>query len=174
MQVGQPLDGPCGIDRDRSLNVINMRCARFFAAHPDLFEEMIKANFVIRGGPHSRLRGVENQMAMGELDAAVGLPGDIRVVRDHQDGVARVVQLAEDLEHNRFIRFVKVAGGLVGENQLRLIDESARDGHALLFAARKLGREMRQAVAEPHAAQGFGGLLLVGDAMEILRKHDVF
>src|SRR6266853_451705 len=55
-----------------------------------------------------------------------------------------------------------------------MIDQRARDGHALLLAARKLRGEMFQAVSQANAAQGFGGLVLIGDAMEILCEHDVF
>ena len=35
---------------------------------------------------------------------------------------------------------VEVAGRLVGQQQHRLVDEGARDGHALLLAARQLQR----------------------------------
>src|SRR5256885_461607 len=31
--------------------------------------------------------GVEREMAVGELDAAAGIAGDVHVVRDHKDGV---------------------------------------------------------------------------------------
>ena len=73
-----------------------------------------------------------------------------------------------------FVGFVEIAGGLVGEDQFWLIDQRARDGHALLFAAGKLRGKMREAVAESDAAQGFGGLRFIGDAVEILREHHVF
>src|SRR5260370_37316080 len=55
-----------------------------------------------------------------------------------------------------------------------MIDQLARDGHALLLAARKLRGEMFQAVSQANAAQGFGGLVLIGDAMEIMCEDDVF
>jgi hypothetical protein len=46
-------------------------------------------------------------------------------------------------------------------------------GHTLLLAAGKLRRKMRQALSQSHAMQRISGLLLVGDAVEVLRKHNV-
>ena len=120
------------------------------------------------------LRAVVVQMAVLQLDAAVGLARDVGVVRDHQDRVAGVVQLAENFHDDGFVGFVEIAGGLVGEDELWLIDQGAGDGYALLFAAGELRGEMREAVAEADAAQGFVGLRFVGDAVEVLREHHVF
>src|SRR5439155_6565493 len=80
----------------------------------------------------------------------------------------------ENLDDDGFVGFVEIAGGLVGKNDFRLIDQRPRDGHALLLAAGELNGEMRQAIAEADALQRFFGLLFVRDAMEILREHDVF
>src|SRR3989442_7082634 len=88
--------------------------------------------------------------------------------------VAGVVQFAEYLDDNGFVGLGEIARGLIGKNDLRLVDQRARDGHALLLAAGKLRREMRQAVAKAHALQRFFGLLFVRHAMEILREHHVF
>ncbi len=62
------------------------------------------------------LRGVERKMAVGELDAAVGLARDVGIVRDHQNGVAGFVQVAEKIDDDLFVGFVEVAGRFVGEN----------------------------------------------------------
>src|SRR6267143_497539 len=120
------------------------------------------------------LRRVKVQVAVSKLDAAVGLTRDVRVVRHHQDGVSGVVQFAENLDDDGFVGFVEIAGWLIGENDLRLIDQRARNRNALLLAAGELRGEMRQAVTEAHALQRFFSLLLVGDAMEILREHYIF
>src|SRR5882672_7759994 len=117
------------------------------------------------------LRRVKVQVAVSKLDATVSLTRDIRVVRHHQDGVASVVQFAKNLDDDCFVGFVEIASGLVGENDLRLINQRARDGHALLLAAGELRGEMRQAVAKAYALQRFFSLLFVGDAMEI--RHEV-
>src|SRR5258707_15865366 len=94
------------------------------------------------------LQGIEVQAPVGEFDTAIGLAGDIRVVRNHEDGVPGIVQLAENLQHDGFVDFVKVAGGFVGENQLRLVNEGASDSHAPLLATRKLRGKMSQAIAQ--------------------------
>src|SRR5262249_1353385 len=117
---------------------------------------------------------IDSEVAMDELDAAVGLLGDIGVVRDHEDGVASAVKFAEQADDEFFVGFVEVAGGFVGENQLGLIDEGTGDGYTLLLATGKLRREMREAVAEADALEGFSGLFFVGDAVKILGEHDVF
>ncbi len=143
----------------------------FLAASPDLFQEMIEANLVVgrdgratvrcvRQGTRERmartmLRRVEVQVAVSQLDAAVRLARDVRVVRNHKNGVAGVVQFAENLDHDGFVGLIEISRGLVGENQLRLIDQRTRNSYSLLFAAGELRREMRQAVAEPHTLQRF-------------------
>src|SRR5207248_5887162 len=60
------------------------------------------------------------------------------------------------------------------EKYLRLIDQRARNGNALLFATGKLRGEMRQPLAEAHAPQRFFSLLFVRDTVEILCEHHVF
>ena len=118
--------------------------------------------------------GIEMQMSVREFDAAVGLARDIGVVCNHEDGVAGFVQITEDFEDDFFVGFVEIAGRLIGEDELGLIDERASDGDALLLASGKLRGEMREAISEPDAPEGFGGLMLVGHGVEILREHDVF
>ncbi len=164
----------------------------FFAENPDLFEEVIEADLIVGrrhtgaaavGGvgertEHRMIRAllltVVVQAAVLQLDAAVGLARDVGVVRDHEDGVAGLVQLAKNFHHDGFVGLVEIAGGLVGEDQLGLIYQGAGDGDALLFAAGKLRRQMREAIAEADATKGFGSLRFVGDAVEVLREHHVF
>src|SRR5713226_9919923 len=118
--------------------MLRLRRLPFLAADPNLLEEMVEANFIVGGSwsaavrrvgkrtcermARPMLRCVEVQVAVGQLDAAVGLASDVRVVRYHQDGMAGVVQLAENLEDDCFVGLVKISRGLVGENDLRLID----------------------------------------------------
>jgi len=81
--------------------------------------------------------GVECEVAVGQLDATAGVAGDVHVVRDHEDCMARLVEFTKNVDDDIFVGFVKIAGGLVGKDELRLIDESAGDGDALLFATGK-------------------------------------
>ena len=55
-----------------------------------------------------------------------------------------------------------------------MIDQSAGDGYALLFAAGELRWEMGEALAESYALERFFGLFFVSDGMEVLREHYVF
>src|SRR5258708_38507715 len=43
---------------------------------------------------------------------------------------------------------IQVAGGLVSQDNGRLVDQSSGQGHALLLAARKLGRPMVKTLAK--------------------------
>src|SRR5215831_11454557 len=113
---------------------------------PNLLEQVVKANFVVgrdglatvgcvHQGAAKRLAramhcGVKMQVTVSEFDAAVGLPRDVRVMRDHQDRVTRLVQLAEDFNDDSFIGFVEIAGRFVGKYELRLVDQCAGNGHA--------------------------------------------
>src|SRR5258708_32858645 len=100
--------------RSRGMEYLDMRRLTFFAANPDLFEQMIEANLVVcrniagaavggvdeRAGqrmPRAVQRRVKLQVAVREFDASVGLAGNVGVMRNHQDRVAGVVQLAKDL-----------------------------------------------------------------------------
>src|SRR5580704_5730430 len=175
--------------RSSRLQRLDIRRFSLFAANPDLLKKVVESNLVVgRNGSAAigrvcegtgermagaMLRGVEVQTAVGEFDAAVGLAGDVRVVRDHQDRMAGMVQLAEDFQDDLFIGFVEIAGGLVGQDDLRLIDQRARDGYALLFAAGELRGEVRHAFPHADAAQGFFRLLFIGHAVKVLREHDV-
>ena len=118
--------------------------------------------------------GVQREMAVGELDAAAGVAGDVHVVRDHEDGVAGFVELAKNVNDDFFVGFVEISGGLVGEDEFWLIDERAGDGDALLFAAGKICGEMLEAISKADSLERFDGLRFVGDGVEVLREHDVF
>src|SRR5579859_1686962 len=168
----------------------HLRGLPFLTADPDLLEKMIEANLIVSGdlraaigGVGERalervagtvLRGVEVEAAVGEFNAAIGLPGDVGIVRDHQDCVTGFVQLAKYLQDNLFVSFVEIARGLVGQDDFRLIDKRAGDGYSLLLAAGKLRGKVRHTLTHADAAQGFFRLLLVGHAVEILGEHHVF
>ena len=81
----------------------------------------------------------------------VGDRGGDRVVRDHDDRLAELVDRApqqpEDLGRGRR---VEVAGRLVGEDHRGLGGERAGHRHALLLAAGQLGRPVSAAVGERH------------------------
>ena len=59
-------------------------------------------------------------------------------VRDLHDGGAGAVELAEKLHDFAGLRGVEVAGGLVGEQQRRRMNNGARNADQLLLAAGEL------------------------------------
>jgi hypothetical protein len=141
----------------------------FLAENPNLLEEVIEVDFV-GGGKFGDL----DEAAVSEIEAAVGELSDGRVVSDHEDGVAFVVEFAEEANDFFLVGFVEVAGGLVGEDELGVIDEGAGDGDTLLLAAGKLSGEMLDAVGEADASERGASFGFVSGAVEVLSEHDVF
>src|SRR5262245_28394972 len=83
-------------------------------------------------------RALVDDAAVEELDLAVRVVGIARVVRDHADGRAFAVQLAQEVHDRLAVPRVEVAGRLVGEQDRGPPRERAGDRHALLLAAGEL------------------------------------
>ena len=66
--------------------------------------------------------------------------GDVGLVGDEHDGVARLVEALEERHDLDAGLRVEVAGGLVGEQDRRIVHQRARDGDALALAAGELVR----------------------------------
>src|SRR5580698_2477886 len=140
-----------------------------FGLNPELDEHVIEPFLFVRG-KFGNLR----EAAVSEFDAAIGKPPDGWRVGDHQDRVPFGMKFPKQLENDLFIHFIQIPRGLVRQNQLGMIDQSTRHGHALLFAAGKLRRQKRDAVRESHARQHFARFGLIRGAVKILRQHHVF
>ncbi len=98
-----------------------------------------------RGGRRRRVRvgRVAVDAAVDEMHHAPGVGRHVGLVRDHQHGDAVVhVQAPQQLHDLAAALGVEVAGGLVGQQHRRLGDDGAGDRHALLLAARQLGRRV--------------------------------
>src|SRR4051794_26456339 len=67
---------------------------------------------------------------------------DVRFVRDHDDGDAVIVQLLENSHDLDARPAIEVAGGLIGEHDFGIVDQSSRDRDPLLLATGKLARMM--------------------------------
>src|SRR5712675_1266811 len=176
--------------RSRGAQSFYQRRFSFLAADPDLLEEVIETELVVGGDVAATIGGVDQragqrmsravlqrievQAPVGEFDTAIGLARNVRIVRNHEDGVPGIVQLAENLQHDGFVDFVEVTGGFVGENQLWLVDQRACDGYALLLSAGKLRGKMSQAIAQADSLQRFASLPLVRHTVKILGEHNVF
>ena len=78
----------------------------------------------------------------------------LAVMRYEYEGcVLGVVQFHKHIEDVLAVLAVKVAGGLVGQDERRLSDEGAGKGHALLLAARKLHGIVVDAIRQPDAVE---------------------
>lgn len=105
------------VDTAGSADVSDVGTIALFAANPDLLEEMIEVDTVVHGDAL-----VDGEVAVNQLDAAVSLLGNVRVVRDHEDRVSGAMQLTKQADDDFFVGFVEVARGFIGQDELRLID----------------------------------------------------
>ena len=102
---------------------------------------------------------------------------DVLLVRDDDDGDAGAVELLQQRHHLEARRRIEGARGLVGEDQLGIVDQRARDGDALLLASGKLRGTMIRARAKPDLLQLLhraGTTLRRRDAAVEQRQLDVF
>ena len=112
----------------------------------------------VLGGGHEGV-GVGDDAAVGQLDdAGRVLVGQLGVVRDHDnEAVAgHVAQQVHDL-HARL--GVEGAGGFVGQQDLGVVDEGARDGDALHLSARHLRGLLVDVVLQADTLKSIEGAL---------------
>ena len=116
---------------------------------------------------------IGDDQAVAKGDDAVHIGGDLSVVRDHYDRQSALAVKAGDDFHDldRNGR-VQVSGGLVGEQDGGFVDQGARDGHALLLAARQLIGVIALAAGQPHhRKQGLGALRPVGGPSGVKQRQ---
>src|SRR5262245_35865301 len=101
-----------------------------------------------------------------QLDRALGVAREPRIVRDHADRAALLVQVAQQVHHGLAVRRVQVSGRLVREQDQRVAGERAGHGDALLLAARELARQVLRAVRHAHALER-----LADPAPPLHRRH---
>src|SRR5205085_504099 len=91
---------------------------------------------------------VARDEAVAHAHDAFGVRGDVRLVRDHHDGLAEVVEALKDRKDLRARSRVQVSRRLVREDHRRVVQERARDRDALLLTAGELARAVVDPVAE--------------------------
>src|SRR5438105_5694714 len=134
----------------------------------DLWGSMENARFYRAGRRRPRLGGrageagvrgdavvrtVVADLAVQEPDDPPRVGGDVLFVRDEHDRVALPVQLVEERHDLGSGRGVEISGGLVGEEDARVVDESTRDRDALALPSRELARMVGHPIGEPDRFQ---------------------
>ena len=113
--------------------------------------------------------GVPGDPAVLQGDDAGGvLLGQLGIMGDHDDQPVPG-HLLQKLHHLHAGLAVQRAGGLVGQEDVRVVDEGPGDGNALHLAAGHLGGHLVELVAQPHLFQGVHGpaaALLLGHARQ--------
>ena len=94
----------------------------------------------------------------------LGVLRDVFGVGDENDRAAFGVQLFEQSQDFVAAFAVEGAGGFVGENHRRVVDQRAGDGDALLLAAGEFGRTMLGAVAETQPLEQLAGMRSLASA----------
>ena len=77
---------------------------------------------------------IRNNLPVADLDRAMGMFGDLGVMRDHDDGVAFPVQLQQQIDHFPRAFGIQRAGGFIREDHLAAVHQCARHGNPLLLA----------------------------------------
>ena len=98
-------------------------------------------------------------LAVDHLHVAMRAARQLRIVRDHDDGGAHLVDALQQVHDLARHQRIEVARGFVGEHQLGVAGNRARDRHTLLLAAGQLRRHMI------HARGQADDLQRVGDAL---------
>ena len=132
--AGQRRNQPAPLRRGEVSRLQMIRC---FTAIPKVLQHFVEI-LILFGGEEQRF----DNAAMVEIHPAIGQVAGVLVMRHHHDGAALRVKVAEDLEDNALIIGVQIACGLVRQDDLRIVDQRARDRDPLLLATRKLRRQV--------------------------------
>ena len=95
--------------------------------------------------------------AVTKMNAALGKFCDVGLVGDHHHRQPIVIQLLKHFENFDGSPAIQISGGFVGQQDGRVIDQSARNRNPLLLASGKLGREVLHAVSQVPPVQGLRG-----------------
>ena len=89
--------------------------------------------------------------AVKQMNLSIGMTRVARIVRDHTNGCALLVQLAQEFHHSLAVGRVEVSSRLVRQQYQRIARDSSRDRDALLLTARELARKMFGAMSHADA-----------------------
>src|SRR5580704_109979 len=112
-----------------------------------------------RLGGHRRVRFIAGQLAIRQEDKALGIAlGQRALVRYHNDRHPQLlVEVADQIQDLASSAAVEIAGGLVGEQELRAVDEGTSQCGPLLFPAGEFARTMVAARLQPNSRKSLAG-----------------
>src|SRR5690348_234274 len=119
------------------------------------------AEYLAAGGRSCRLlRGGDGDLAIDEVEPWMARASRERLAMRREDNRgAEPVHLLEEAQEPQSHRLVDIAGRLVREKQLRPRDDGARDGDALLLAAREGRRPRIELVRQPGPVEQLGDVV---------------
>ncbi len=141
--------------RQSSVNfeVFDFRDLAVLFDRPEFFEDFVELLFVGHG--ENFLIG---NLAVMQLDSAIGQAGHDGIVRDHHDGAALAVQFSQQAQNDFFVDRVQIARRLVGQNDFGIVDQGARDANPLLLATGKLRGQVMGPLFQADVGQCVPGL----------------
>ena len=93
-----------------------------------------------------------NNFPVSYVKDLIGAIRHVFVVCDHDDGLSeRPMKVADEIVNLPTGLAVKVARRLVEEQDARLIDKGATQGHTLTLSAGELGGAMSEAICKPNS-----------------------
>src|SRR6267154_3598945 len=117
------------------------------------FRYLRKVNLAQLVGSDAGFLGFFYDAAVEEVNGALGEVGVALVVRDHANGGAIAMQVAQQFHHRFTVLGVQVSGGLVSHQNQRIADQRARHSNTLLLTSRELRRIMAQAMSHADALE---------------------
>jgi hypothetical protein len=116
---------------------------------------IVVSEFLSRRNVYIRL--ITNQLSVRQKDHALRIAlGESALMRHHHDGHAESLVKVPDHVHDFAAGVaVEISRGLVGQQKLRTVDQSASQRRPLLLATGKLARTMVHPSPQPNSLQRF-------------------
>src|SRR5712664_2263307 len=122
--------------------------------------QIVSMNCLPGSGSDARFLRFLDNASVEQMNVALGKIRVTLVVRDHADGRAVAVQIAQQLHDRLAVLRIEVSGRLVSHQNERIANQRARHGDTLLLTARELRRVVAQPVSHSDAFQRVLYLLL--------------
>src|ERR1035437_8673027 len=115
-------------------------------------------------------------MAVTQTDGAAGAFAHTGIMGDENQGFALGIQFIENFHNLHAGGGIEIAGGFIGQDDERIVDQRAGNGHALLLAAGKFKGFVIDPIRESDARGKFAGAFpafVFGTILVVERDFDV-